>query len=67
MVRRYIRDYDYTLLFLTLALVFFGVVMINSAQPDGPTYDFFAQQLLWAALGLVAMACATLIDYRFLG
>jgi cell division protein FtsW (lipid II flippase) len=36
MLRRYIRDYDYTLLFLTLALILFGLAMINSAQPDDP-------------------------------
>ncbi len=67
MLRRYIRNYDYTLLFLTLALMLFGLVMIRSAQPADPTYNFLAQQFVWVALGLVAMALSTMLDYRFLG
>ncbi|MDQ4075546.1 MAG: rod shape-determining protein RodA [Chloroflexota bacterium] len=67
MLRRYIRNYDYTLLFLTIALLVFGLVMINSAQPPDPTHDFFAQQIIWVSVGLGAMALITMIDYRFLG
>lgn len=67
MLRRYIRDYDYALLLLTLALMVFGLVMIRSAQPPDPTNNFFQQQLLWAGLGLGLMTLATAVDYRFLG
>ncbi len=65
MLRRYIRYYDYSLLFVTLALILFGLVMIRSAQPADPTIDFFGQQLFNAALGLVVMGLLTSVDYRF--
>jgi rod shape determining protein RodA len=67
MLRRYIQDYDYTLLFLTVALLLFGLVMIRSAQPPDPRYNFFTQQLFWVGAGAIAMAVATTVDYRFLG
>lgn len=67
MLRRYIRNYDYTLLLLTLALMGFGLVMIYSAQPPDPTVNFFQNQLMWVGIGLVFMMLATTVDYRFLG
>ena len=67
MLRRYIRDYDYTLLLLTLALIVFGLIMIYSAQPPDPTTNFFEQQLIWAALGVSVMMLMTAVDYRFVG
>ena len=67
MLRRYIRDYDYTLLLLTLALILFGLIMIYSAQPPDPTTNFFEQQLIWAALGISVMMLMTAVDYRFVG
>ena len=67
MLRRYIRDYDYSLLLLTLALIAFGLVMIYSAQPPDPTTNFFQQQLIWAALGIGIMIITTAVDYRFVG
>ncbi|HYN88560.1 MAG TPA: rod shape-determining protein RodA [Ardenticatenaceae bacterium] len=65
MDRRYVRNFDYPLLFLTLALIAYGLVMIRSAQP--PQTDFFQKQLIWATAGLAIMAVAALVDYRFLG
>lgn len=68
MFRRYIRDYDYTLLFLIVGLLAFGVIMIHSAAPrDVATYNFVGQQLFFATVGLVGMGVATFLDYRFLG
>lgn len=67
MLRRYIRDYDYTLLFLTLALLGFGLVMLRSGAPPDPNNDFFQQQVVWVGLGLVMMGVMTSIDYRFVG
>ncbi|MGB0384656.1 MAG: rod shape-determining protein RodA [Ardenticatenaceae bacterium] len=67
MLRRYIRDYDYSLLLLTLALMVFGLVMIYSAQPPDPTTNFFQQQLVWVGLGIGVMALTTAVDYRFVG
>ncbi|MBA3532395.1 MAG: rod shape-determining protein RodA [Ardenticatenales bacterium] len=67
MLRRHIRNYDYTLLFLTLALVGFGLLMIHSSAPPDPRNDFFGQQLMWALLGIVMMMLFTVTDYRFLG
>ncbi len=67
MLRRYIRDYDYSLLFLTFALILFGLLMIYSAQPSDPIYNFFSQQIFWVAVGIGAMGFMTVLDYRFLG
>lgn len=68
MIRRYVRDYDYTLLFLILGLLAFGLVMIRSAAPrDVADYNFLGQQLFFVGVGTVAMVVATLFDYRFLG
>jgi rod shape determining protein RodA len=67
MLRRYIRNYDYSLLFLTLALIIFGLLMVHSAEPDDPTIDFFGQQIVNALIGLGAMGVLTAMDYRFFG
>lgn len=64
MDRRFIRNFDYALFFLTLALIGYGLVMIRSAQP--PNTDFFQRQLIWTGAGLVLLVLAVLVDYRFL-
>jgi cell division protein FtsW len=61
---------DYTLLGAALLLVCIGIVMIYSAsaiwaeQNMGQSLYFFKRQLIWAAIGLVAMNLASRFDYN---
>lgn len=62
--------YDYSLLFLTLFLVGFGLVMIYSTssysaqiQFDNPIY-FLKKQTISVVIGIVAMLIVSRIDYR---
>ncbi|HEX3021250.1 MAG TPA: putative peptidoglycan glycosyltransferase FtsW [Lachnospiraceae bacterium] len=62
--------YDYSLLFLTLFLVCFGLVMIYSTSSfnsqrlfDNPTY-FLKKQAFAVLLGIAAMLVVSKIDYR---
>lgn len=67
---KYYNYYDYSLFFLTLFLVCFGLVMIYStssytAQTKGlPATHFLVKQGMAAALGVVAMIVASKIDYH---
>lgn len=63
--------YDYTLLFVTLFLVCFGLVMIystssyNASRRYGdPTY-FLQKQGIFAIIGAVVMVIVSKIDYHF--
>lgn len=62
---------DYTLFAVTLALLVIGIVMVFSSSystariDTGDTFFFVKRQIMWAALGLVALALTTRIDYRF--
>ena len=64
--------YDYSLLFLILFLVCFGLVMIYSTSSynaqrlyENPTY-FLERQALFAGLGILVMLFVSKIDYRLL-
>ncbi len=63
--------YDYSLLFLTLFLVCFGLVMIYSTSSYNAGRDFgnpafyFEKQAAFACLGTVVMLVVSKIDYRF--
>lgn len=63
--------YDYSLLFLTLFLVGFGLIMIYSSSSytaplkNLPPTHFIKQQGIAAALGLFIMVVVSKIDYRF--
>lgn len=62
--------YDYSLLFLTLFLVCFGLVMIystssfNAQRMFGDATHFLKQQAIAAVIGIVAMLIISKIDYR---
>ena len=64
------RYYDYTLLFLTIFLVCFGLVMIystssyNAQRFYGDATKFVMQQAKAAVLGIVGMLVVSKIDYR---
>jgi rod shape determining protein RodA len=60
------RHFDFWLLGSAALLVMFGIVMIRSAVADNATLADTAQrQALFAAIGLVILLLATVIDYHF--
>ncbi len=66
-------QYDFMLLFMTIAIALFGVLMIYSASSytastsrfNNP-YRFVTQQLIGLAAGIVAMLVVSRIDYQIL-
>lgn len=62
--------FDHLLLIVVLALICFGIVMVYSASSFtaaryyGDASYFFQRELLWVALGLIAMLFMMRIDYR---
>lgn len=60
---------DHSLLIMTIILVAFGTVMVFSAsfyyteQRWGDSYFFFKRQLMWAAVGFVAMLASSVYNY----
>lgn len=62
---------DYTLVITILLLLAIGLVMVLSASSptalseSGNSYKYFAKQLLFAGIGIVAMCMISKIDYRF--
>lgn len=74
--RKYIKPlgYDFTVMFIVLTLVMFGVVMIfsssyyktmTSADFDYDMFHFLKRQSVWAVLGFVAMVFCMNIPYTF--
>jgi rod shape determining protein RodA len=59
-----IRDYDWTLLALALALCLIGVIQIASATRGGNLEGLQWKQLEWIAIGLVAMVVISRFDYH---
>ena len=64
------RYFDYSLLFVTIFLLVFGLIMIYSASSytaqmeEGNPAFYFNKQLLFTVIGLGAMFIMYLIDYR---
>lgn len=62
---------DFTLVITILLLLGIGLVMVLSASSpsalsvSGNSYAYFSKQLLFAILGIIAMAFISKIDYRF--
>jgi len=59
--RRYISDFDWPLLGIALAIAFFGVLEISSAEP---THGLWRRQLMGIGIGLFVIFVTTLVDYR---
>jgi len=61
------RHFDYGLVLTIAGLLCFGLIMVYSAstlgQPGDPSY-YFRRELLWVALGCVAMLVVVQIDYQ---
>ncbi len=69
MAGKYHSQYDFALLFMTIGIALFGVLMIYSAgyyaaQIVGSPYRFVSQQLLGLGLGIVLMLAVSKIDYQ---
>ena len=74
--RKYIKPggYDFTVMFIVLTLVLFGIVMIfsssyyytmTSAKYDYDMFHFLKRQSIWAVLGIAAMVAAMNVPYSF--
>jgi rod shape determining protein RodA len=65
--------FDYVLLFTTLCLIVYGLLLISSATtlPPGQAWAFWdnpvTKQVVYAAIGLVLMTLVAVVDYRILG
>src|ERR671939_1722702 len=59
--KRWVRDFDWLLLLLAVAISAFGTWMIFNAQPDAP---FWKKQVLGLAVSLVVMLAVALPEYR---
>src|SRR2546425_12741386 len=59
--RRNLRDFDWLLAFLAIAIVGFGTIQIRNAQP---TETFWVKQLIGLGIALVAMLAVAFTDYR---
>lgn len=64
--------FDYTLLFVVIFLILFGLVMIYSTSSyeaaesfDGDSAYYLRHQLFATVLGAFVLAAATLVDYHF--
>ncbi len=65
------RYYDYTLLFMVIALIVIGILMIssisafNASKYNGGNASFYtSRQILYAAVGIAGMVFLSLVDYR---
>lgn len=61
---------DYTILFFVIALVLIGILAVSSASVVlsfdrfGNNFHYLKSQVMFAILGMIAMAVMTMIDYR---
>jgi rod shape determining protein RodA len=59
--KRSLRDFDWLLALLAIAIVGFGAIQIRNAQP---TETFWVKQLVGLGIALVAMLAVAFTDYR---
>ncbi len=63
---RSLRDFDWLMFILALAICALGVLQIFSATHDTPWTDVWWKQVVWILAGFVVMWVATVIDYHTL-
>lgn len=68
---RYTRQYDYALLFLTIGIALFGVIMIYSAGAytaalRNSPFRYVKSQLFGLILGTIGMVVVSMFDYQVL-
>lgn len=72
LVRRERHAPDYVLLIAVAGLLAVGILMVYASSAirgyvnDADTYAYVGPQALWAALGALALAVASRVDYRYL-
>src|SRR5438477_5746106 len=59
--KRHLRDFDWLLTLLAVAIASFGTWMIYNAQPDAP---FWKKQIIGLAVSLVVMLVVAFTDYH---
>ena len=59
--KRSVRDFDWPLALLAIAIVCFGTIQIRNAQPLEP---YWVKQLIGLGIALVAMLAVAFTDYR---
>src|SRR3954469_26072123 len=59
--KRSLRDFDWLLAILAIAIVCFGVWQIYNAQP---TETYWSKQIIGLGIALVAFIVVSFIDYR---
>lgn len=66
---KFVKKFDFLLLLVTFALVFYGFIMIRSAtlSYSGGSYGYLKIQILAFVLGLLAVVVLLLIDYELYG
>ena len=61
---RHFRNFDFTLLWATLAIILYGCAMIYSASSGGALgAGYVEKQVIWAVLGLIGAAVVASIDH----
>lgn len=59
------RDFDWTLICLSVAIAVLGLVEIYSATQNTAWQDAYLRQLIWVVLGLVLMWMVSTTDYNW--
>lgn len=66
-----ITYYDFTLVFILVVLIGFGLIMLYSASSytasinKGDSAFFIKRQLVWSVLGLIGMVAISAVPYKF--
>jgi rod shape determining protein RodA len=68
MDRRLIENFDWSLIWVLLAIMSIGLLSVYSALYQqiqaNPTYNLFVKQIVWLAVGFSVMFCCLLVDYQ---
>jgi rod shape determining protein RodA len=62
----YLKDFDWFILLLALAIAVVGVVEIHSATQYNRAEKFYIKQIYWIVLGLIMMLAVMSVDYHAL-
>src|SRR5436309_3725211 len=62
----YLKDFDWFIFLLALAIAVVGVVEIHSATQYNRAEKFYVKQIYWIVIGLIIMLAVMSVDYRTL-
>ena len=63
----YLKDFDWFIFLLAIAIAVVGVVEIHSATQYNRTEKFYIKQIYWIVIGLIMMMAVMSVDYHTLG